>query len=271
MKTLSVLGAILILSAACAKEATPPAKAGETGAAHHEKHWGYESGPDTAGPEAWKDLPGDEPCGVGKEQSPIALSLSGDGAAKKADGPPLTIAYKPSRVSILNNGHTEQFTYDPGSTVSEGGATFTLAQFHFHSPSEHTLDGQSFPLEIHLVHLNAEGKPGLVLGVFVKEGAENAPLAAPFRTLPAEKDQKSEPSGATIDATGVLPASHARFAYDGSLTTPPCSEGLRWRVMQQPIEMSTAEIDAIRKLPHLSRTNRPIQPLGGRTVLLVSP
>ncbi|MGH9365442.1 MAG: carbonic anhydrase [Thermoanaerobaculia bacterium] len=260
--------ATLLLGAACGRDPSAATKGAEKPAAAHEKHWGYEDGPDSAGPARWGDLVGDGPCKLGKAQSPIALVDSGEGAAAKE--PALSFDYKPSKLSMINIGHTVQITYDRGSSVTEAGDSYPLAQFHFHAASEHTLDGKSFPLEVHLVHVDSAGKPALVVGVFVREGAENAALAAAFRALPGKKDESSEPAGATVDASGVLPASRTHFAYDGSLTTPPCTEGVRWRVMQEPIAMSAAQIEAFRSLPHLAHTNRSLQPLGARSVLLIA-
>lgn len=255
---------LLAAAAATARSQTHPA----SGTAH-EKHWAYEDGAEEVGPKHWGDLPGNQPCSIGKRQSPVALATSGPGSATAATEPHEAFAYKPSKISLVNNGHTVQETYEAGSSISEGAVKYSLAQFHFHAPSEHTLDGKSFPLEIHFVHTDAAGKPALVVGVFVREGARNAALDAAFANLPKAAGQKSEPAGA-VDASALLPADSSHFAYDGSLTTPPCSEGIRWRVMRQPIEMSAAQIDAFRKLPHLSHTNRPIQPGNGRTVGLVA-
>ena len=235
----------------------------------HEKHWSYEDSPDAIGPAHWGDLPGDGTCALGHRQSPIALSDTGPTAASPAKEPTLEFAYKTSPLVMTNNGHTVQVDYDPGSTATEGGASYRLAQFHFHAPSEHMLDGRRFPLEIHLVHLDDAGKPALVVGVFVKEGAANAALAPVFAALPAHAGDKSAPSGASVDAAAFLPGDHSFFAYDGSLTTPPCSEGIRWRVLRSPIAMSRAQLDAYRSLPHLAHTNRPEQPLGDRRVVLV--
>jgi len=271
-----VLGtaALLLLAFAASARHTeasgPPAsaQAGHTEAAgeHHAKHWAYEDGPSTVGPEHWSTIAGNGQCSA-KRQSPTALASN----AASASGDLLdTFAYRPSRVSLVNNGHTVQAGYDAGSSVSEGGAAYTLAQFHFHAPSEHTLDGRSYPLEIHLVHLDGAGKPALVVGVFVKEGRANAALESVFQNLPKHEGEKSEPAGATVDAAALLPADRSHFAYDGSLTTPPCSEGIRWRVMRQPIEMSASQIAAYRSLPHLAHTNRPVQPGNGRVVNLIS-
>ena len=264
------LAILLLFGAGCGRNDSPQAaKAVPTGAPVHEKHWGYEDGPESFGPAHWGEMPGNALCALGKFQSPIALADAGERAAEPAEGPALRFAYKRSALSMINNGHTVQVNHEAGSSVSEAGTSYVLAQLHFHAPSEHTLDGKSFPLEIHLVHLDVTGKPALVVGLFVREGAENTALAAALRALPAMPGGSSAPAGATVDASALLPAARAHFAYDGSLTTPPCSENILWRVMREPIEMSTAQIDAFRSLPHMGDDNRPLQRLGSRRVLLV--
>jgi carbonic anhydrase len=251
---------------AASKQTKPNAKPGHG----HEAHWSYEDGSGEVGPAHWAELPGNAPCSAGRHQSPIALVSSGAGAATPAAGPQDVFSYKPSRISLVNNGHTVQEDYDPGSSVSEGGVVYTLRQFHFHAPSEHTLDGRSFPLEMHLVHLDAAGKPALVVGVLVKEGRSNSDFDVLFARLPQHSGEKVEPAGGKVEAAHLLPADRSHFVYDGSLTTPPCSEGVRWRVMRQPIEMSAAQIEVFRAVPHLQHTNRPLQPANGRTVSLVA-
>jgi carbonic anhydrase len=238
-------------------------------AAPHEKHWGYEDGRDSVGPEKWGTLPGDAACGAGKLQAPINVRA---GAATPRDLPNLVFAYKPSSLSIINNGHTEQVTYEAGSTLGVVGGKdkWTLAQFHFHAPSEHQVEGASYPLEMHLVHLDATGKPATVVGIFIQAGRENAALARVFRSLPAKAGEKIARPGETIDAGALLPADKSFFTYTGSLTTPPCTEGITWYVLKTPIEMSRAQIAAFTKLEHLGHTNRPVQGLGGRVVLVDS-
>jgi carbonic anhydrase len=233
------------------------------------KHWAYEDHGDEVGPAKWGTLPGDETCASGRQQAPIALAA---GAAKPLDLPNLVFAYKPSRLSMTNNGHTVQMTYDAGSTLGRTGsaATATLAQFHFHAPSEHTADGESYPMEMHLVHVDAAGKAVAVVGVFIKAGAEQAGLAKAFQALPARSGDTSAPAGATIDARALLPADRTFFTYPGSLTTPPCTEGITWYVLKTPIEVSPAQIRAFTTLEHLGHTNRPVQSLRGRVVLMDS-
>jgi carbonic anhydrase len=231
------------------------------------KHWAYEDHGDEVGPAKWGTLPGNAACATGKQQTPIDLA---SGIVKPQDLPNLVFDYKPSNLSMTNNGHTVQMSYDAGSTLgragSEAASRSTLAQFHFHAPSEHTVDGASFPMEAHLVHLNAAGTPVAVVGVFIKAGKENAGMAKAFQSLPAKSGDKSAPAGATIDARVLLPADKTFFTYAGSLTTPPCTEGLTWFVLKTPIEMSTAQIRAFTTLEHLAHTNRPIQNLAGRVV-----
>jgi len=233
------------------------------------KHWAYQNHGDEVGPSKWGTLPGNAACAAGKQQTPINLVAA---AAKPQDLPNLVFAYKPSSLSMINNGHTVQMTYDAGSTLGRAGSTdtWTLAQFHFHAPSEHTVDKAQYPMEAHLVHVGADGKPGVVVGVFIKAGKENAALAKAFEGLPAREGDTRAPAGATIDAHALLPADQTFFTYVGSLTTPPCTEGITWYVFKSPIEMSAAQIGAFTKLEHLGHTNRPIQSVGGRVVLIDS-
>ena len=231
-----------------------------------DKHWGYEDGPESVGPAKWGTLEGNATCSTGTQQTPIGLSA---GVAAPQDLPDLVFEYQPSILSMTNNGHTVQMTYSaPRASVSRVGGKekWTLAQFHFHAPSEHTVDGTSYPLEMHLVHLNADGKPAVVVGVFIKEGVENAALARAFRSLPAKEGETIVPLGERIDASALLPADKSFFTYAGSLTTPPCTEGITWYVLRTPIEWSPAQIAAYTKLDHLGHTNRPIQSLAGRVV-----
>jgi carbonic anhydrase len=233
------------------------------------KHWGYEDGADSVGPAKWGTLAGDETCGAGKRQTPINLVAA---SARPQDLPNLVFAYKPSHLAMTNNGHTVQMDYDAGSTLGRAGSKdiATLAQFHFHAPSEHTVDGVSYPMEVHLVHVDAVGKPTAVVGVFIDAGKENSALARAFQSLPAKSGNKIAPAGALIDAGALLPADKTFFTYAGSLTTPPCTEGVTWYVFKTPVAMSSAQIHAYTALDHLAHTNRPIQSLGARVVLVDS-
>jgi len=228
-------------------------------------HWGYEDGPDSVGPAKWGTLEGNATCSTGTQQAPINLSA---GVAAPQDLPDLVFEYQPSILSMINNGHTVQMTYTGRSSLGRVGSreNWTLAQFHFHAPSEHTVDGRSYPLEMHLVHLGAAGEPAVVVGVFITAGEENVALARAFRSLPAKEGETIVPHGERIHAGALLPADKAFFTYAGSLTTPPCTEGITWYVLRTPIEWSPAQIAAYTKVGHLGHTNRPIQSLGGRVV-----
>lgn len=221
-------------------------------------HWGY-SGEN--GPEHWGDLSPDyATCAKGVEQSPV--DIPADAAVNTAD---ISFNYQPSAVTILNNGHTIQVNYDPGSSITLNGVRYDLVQFHFHAHSEHALAGQFAPLEVHLVHKNAKG--GLaVVGVLLNAGAENPSYAAVLNNLPAEENEAHAVSGATVDANQLLPSERTYWRYNGSLTTPPCSEGVQWLVMNTPVELSAAQIGAYTAIYNANA--RPLQPLNARTFVL---
>jgi carbonic anhydrase len=155
--------------------------------------------------------------------------------------------------------------YAPGSMLHHEGEAFELKQFHFHSPSEHTLNGKSFPMEMHLVHGDRNGNLAVV-SVLMTEGATDNPVIAKLWTqMPTKMGEKNN-LGAEINAVDLLPKSKDYFRYSGSLTTPPCSEGVRWYVMKEAIAVSKAQIDAFRQAVG-SPNNRPVQPVNARVVL----
>jgi carbonic anhydrase len=226
----------------------------ETAAEH--PHWGYEG---EGGPEHWGELDeAYEACAIGQEQSPIDLA-----SAAEQDIANITFSYQPSHVNILNNGHTIQVNYDEGSSIEVNGETYSLLQFHFHMPSEHTLTGQEFPGELHLVHQNAAGNLAVV-GIFLEEGSENEALQPVWADLPASESDV-ETTGEMVDASQFLPEEQKTFRYPGSLTTPPCTEGVSWFVMVEPIEISADQIDLFKAI--VSVSNRPVQPLGDRELI----
>jgi carbonic anhydrase len=226
-----------------------------------QKHWGYSSEGRAVPPADWGTLPGAELCGAGHEQSPI--DLASKSSVTKAATP--AFDYHPAALSIVNNGHTEQINVDPGSTIRVGGETYKLAQFHFHAPSEHTIDGRHFPLEMHFVHLNDTNQPAVVVGVLVKTGAANRVLDPAMTRLPGAEGKTATFSG-RVDLAEVMSSASGFWHYAGSLTTPPCTEHIQWYVLERPIEMSSAEIAAFTKVPHMAHTNRPVQSAAGRTI-----
>jgi carbonic anhydrase len=224
--------------------------------AGHGAHWGYEG---EAGPDHWGQLrPDFKVCELGFEQTPIDLT-GGIKAALRGVQP----QFQPMPLTVLNNGHTIQVNCGPGSKTVIDGEAFELLQFHFHHPSEHLLAGKGFDLELHFVHKSAAGQLA-VLGVFIRPGAENAALAPVWAAMPAEAGEPVE-AGSTIDPAALLPIARGFFRYQGSLTTPPCSEGVLWTVFKEPIEASDTQI---RQFAALFPVNaRPAQPLHRRFLL----
>lgn len=218
--------------------------------------WSYEG---HEGPDNWADLsPEFKTCELGVQQSPIDLT----GPVPASLG-----AIEPSfgkmPLSVVNNGHTIQVDCAPGSGTLIAGHRYELLQFHFHHPSEHLLSGTAFDMELHFVHRSARGALA-VLGVFIQPGQANAALAPIWDAMPKNKGGPAA-SDATIDPGALLPRDRAYFRYHGSLTTPPCSEGVLWTVYQQPIE---ASMDQIRRFAELFPANaRPAQELNRRFLL----
>ena len=225
---------------------------------HETPHWTYEG---ESGPEHWGDLDSSfEECKLGKLQSPIDIP-----AATLHPQPldPIRFAYKPGRARVVDNGHTVMVTYPPGSMVRIGTAEYEIQQLHFHMPAEETIDGKSFPLGAHLVHKNKEGKLA-VIAVLFQEGPANQGLAAAFAHIPPKSDKGEVSEGVKVDATSLLPKQRSYFTFQGSLTTPPCTEGVTWYVLRNPVTASAEQIATFAK--HYPHDARPVQPLGGREI-----
>lgn len=230
------------------------ALAGEHG---HSAHWGYEG---HSGPEHWAEMGKENTvCGSGTRQSPIDIAT-----ATSANLEPIQFNYGASMLEILNNGHTIQVNHGKGSTITVDGEKYDLLQFHFHAPSENTVDGKPYDMEMHLVHKNAKGQLAVV-GVFMKAGAENAVLAKAWDHMPAHAGKPEQVASVSIIPADLLPANRSYSRFDGSLTTPPCSEGVKWFVMKDAIEVSAAQVQKFAKV--VGANARPIQPLNGRAVL----
>lgn len=247
------------LSAALAIGISLAAYTGAVAADSHGPHWGYEG---EHGPEQWGHMSADfKACSEGKTQSPIDISN-----AQSEDLSDIQFNYKASKLNVINNGHTVQVNYDGGSSIKVDGVEYNLAQFHFHTPSEHTLNGKSFANEMHLVHKSANNELA-VIGVLVETGAENAAYKAVWSNLPKKANEKKSVD-VSINANDLLPGERAYFTYSGSLTTPPCSENVKWIVLKTPIQMSEKQIKEIQAIMH--KNNRPVQPLNTRTLKLDS-
>lgn len=208
-----------------------------------------------ADPETWQLCSAD--CG-GQEQSPINIT----GVVSDNNLNALVTDYQSAPIGLVNNGHSIQFDYDAGSTININGEEFELLQFHFHALSEHTVGGQQFPLEAHLVHQNAAGALAVV-GVFFEPGSENAFLSNFTDNLPASEGQNYT-SADMVNVEDILPADTGYYTYGGSLTTPPCSEIVTWVVMKSPAEASSGQLQAM--LDVLDNNYRPTQGLNGREI-----
>lgn len=236
-----------------ANNAEPLAEAPQVEVA--EVHWGYDG---AGAAHHWGDLNSDyHACKDGKMQSPINIARF-----LQEDLPALDVAYQDSPLSVSNNGHSVQVNFESGSHVSVNGVQYNLLHTHFHTPSEHYLDGAPYPMEVHLVHQAADGTLA-VIGVMMKVGEHNPVIEGIWQNVP--------PSGETkvvdmvqISPAALLPEGREYYKYEGSLTTPPCSEGVQWHVLKNTIEISADQLRAFQAVFPVNA--RPVQPLNGRVV-----
>ena len=219
-------------------------------------HWSY-SGAD--GPEHWAKLSPQYGACSGKNQAPINLT-----GFIEANLEPIAFSYRAGGDEILNNGHTVQVSYAAGSSIAVDGHVFHLKQFHFHAPSENRVNGVSFPMEVHLVHADKDGNLAVVAILF-RRGEANEALAEAWAKMPQHNgDRHAFPSH--INAAGLLPTDRAYYRFNGSLTTPPCTEGVLWLVMKHPVPASQQQIEKFAGTME-QPNNRPIQPRNARAVL----
>lgn len=270
----ALLGAALLVGCGSNKPAEPAVEAPKNptpktravAPPKEDPHWGYEG---AEGPSSWGKLsPKWAACADGRSQSPIDI-----GKARKADLPALKAEFRPTELRIIhhehmadvvNTGHSIQVNYTEGDKLKLGNEEFELLQYHFHSPSEHTVGGKHFPMEMHMVHRSADGRLAVV-GVFIEEGAANAAYDPVWSNLPGARSIEHHLEHVKVDVNKLLPASTASYRYTGSLTTPPCSESVKWTVMATPIQLSKQQIDAFRAI--MNGNNRPTQALNGRAVI----
>jgi len=240
---------------ACATQDSDHKTEGAPDAAHA---WTYEG---ETGPEHWGTLnPAWAACSEGMMQSPINLQ---DAVLSDLVDPELNYQLVP--LNVTNNGHSVQASIAAGNTMVVDNVSYEMLQFHFHSPSEHSRDGQLSSMELHLVHRSADGVLA-VIGVMIEEGDHNPAYDAIMSALPANEGDILAPEGASINPRDLLPQVLTTYRYMGSLTTPPCSEGLQWMVMTTPVQLSPEQIAGYYAL--YSGTNRPVQPLNERTLTL---
>jgi carbonic anhydrase len=245
------------LAACGSPPAQPDTDSSHAPSAAHEVHWSYAG---ETGPSHWGELAAEfAACATGTRQSPVDL-----GGPIPRDLPDVVFDYRPSPARILNNGHTVQVEVDPGNRIEVDGESFQLVQFHFHAPSEHTVGGEQADAELHLVHASAEGALAVV-GVLIRDGAENAAVDPFWDELPAEPSP-ARPLEERIHLEDLLPTNRTVVRYDGSLTTPPCSEGVRWVVMTETVDMSRDQLRTLTSI--IAGNRRPVQPRNEREIAM---
>ena len=219
-------------------------------------HWGYEG---AASPEHWGTMDSAfRACAVGNQQSPVNLT---GGVAAEGSGP--TLNWKAVPFSVINNGHSIEVRPEGDAGGAElDGQHYALRQFHFHTPSEHALDGKRAPMEVHFVH-EAEGGALMVVGVFMEPGSENEMFSAVMNAAP--KTQGKVDLSAPLDPSALLPQTRQLYRYAGSLSTPPCAEVVAWNIYTAPVQVAQSDIDAFKGL--FSMNARPLQEINRRFLL----
>lgn len=217
--------------------------------------WSYSG---KTGPDRWAKLDGAYlSCTNGHEQSPLDIR-----GAKPSNLAPLELHYRTGQIKIVNDGHTIQGIPEPGSYLSAGGHRYDLVQFQFHHPSEEAVKGQLSDMEVQLLHKDAEGKM-VILSARMKEGNPNVVLAALWPLLPKQAGQSATTTD-MVNPAGLLPADRSYWTYQGSLTTPPCTEGIGWFVFKQEVEISRDQLQSFSQL--YPRNSRPLQPPHDRKI-----
>jgi carbonic anhydrase len=225
---------------------------------HSTPHWGYHG---QVGPQHWATLDRNNLlCGLGRFQSPIDIRNE---QVRGAGLEPIHFDYRSVPLKVVDNGHTVQLKYDPGSFIGIGARRYELKQVHFHMPSEERIDGRAYPMVAHLVHRNDAGGIAVV-AVLLVEGAANALFETILDYVPPEPGVERTALLRPVNASALLPPQKRYFTFMGSLTTPPCSEGVIWIVMQQPVEVSHEQLARFSRL--YSDNARPPQPVNGRLI-----
>ncbi|WP_088278370.1 carbonic anhydrase [Ideonella sp. A 288] len=249
--TAKVVAALRAEKAAQAHGADGAAPAGEG----HAAHWSYDG---DGGPETWGRLkPEFAKCANGTRQSPIDIR---GGITVELD--PVKFEYQPIGFNVLDNGHTVQVNVGSGNAIEVMGRRYDLVQFHFHRPAEERINGRRFDMVAHLVHKDPEGRLAVV-AVLLDRGTAHPLIQSVWNNLPLEKGDEL-PARISLDLNELLPKDRRYYTYMGSLTTPPCSEGVLWMVMQQPVTVSPEQIAVFARLYPMNA--RPIQSAAGRLI-----
>ena len=236
--------------AECSGKLEKPNEHAKTAA--HNVHWGYEG---DNGPEHWGE--NFATCAAGKKQSPLNIvgPFEKSKEVVKAD-------YKEGPMKIINNGHTIQVNIEPGTgSLTVNKEQYELLQFHFHRPSEEQIDGKNLAMTVHFVHKSKEGKLA-VLGVLLNEGKENATIKSLWANLPPKEGEEYVPAKMIINPASLLPSDMSFFSYEGSLTTPPCTEGVSFFILKNNVDISKAQVA---KFP-FKLNARPVQALNERKI-----
>lgn len=227
-------------------------------AGHNAAHWSYEG---ETGPQAWAQLqPTFNLCAIGKRQSPIHIEES---AALVGPAEPLQIHYQPSKGTVVNNGHTIQVDLETENTLTVRGSVYKLVQFHFHHPAEEKLNYKGFAMVAHLVHKNAEGQLA-VLALLFDPGEPSSTIEKVWTYMPLDVNDRVRLPDDLIDLNDALPKDRRYYQFIGSLTTPPCTEGVLWLVLKTPVTLSRDQLKLFARL--FPNNARPIQPNFGRVI-----
>jgi carbonic anhydrase len=218
-------------------------------------HWAYGG---EGAPEHWGELKPDyRLCAIGTRQSPIDIQ-----GGIRVELEAIKFEYRPGSFAVLDNGHTVQVNVAPGNALTVMGRRYELQQFHFHRPSEERINGRQFDMSAHLVHKDADGRLAVV-AVLLERGRDQPIVQTVWNNLPLEKGE-ALPAQVALDPTQLLPENRGYYTYMGSLTTPPCSEGVLWMVMRQPVQLSGEQIEIFARLYPMNA--RPLQKDAGRLI-----
>lgn len=235
-----------------------PAAPEKIGSSHGDVHWSYSG---ATGPQSWSKLqPEFNTCAVGQRQSPINID---DTTTLQGPAEALQFNYQPSNAVVVNNGHTIQVNLQGNNTLTVRGSTYALVQFHFHTPSEEQVNYRNFAMVAHLVHRSAEGQLAVV-AVLLEPGEANALINKVWTYMPLDVNDTVRTPAGLLDLSELLPKDQRYYQFMGSLTTPPCTEGVLWMVLKTPTQISPAQLRLFQQL--YPNNARPVQALNNRPV-----
>jgi carbonic anhydrase len=225
---------------------------------HSDVHWSYSG---KTGPQSWSELqPEFSTCATGQRQSPINID---DVYTLQGPAEALQFNYQPSNAAVVNNGHTIQVNLQGSNTLTVRGTTYTLVQFHFHTPSEEQVNYRNYAMVVHLVHRSAEGQLAVV-AVLLEPGVASPLINKVWTYMPLDVNDTVRTPAGLIDLNELLPKDQRYYQFMGSLTTPPCTEGVLWMVLKQPMQISPAQLRLFQQL--YPNNARPVQPLNNRPI-----